>query len=99
MSQIHVRSPSHACRQWSLATLCQHHIAPFCEGAQSPSADKKRADAENAVRAIAKALQLEIVVGTGQHAVTCGEQHSRNAWSMCQLHLMAKPGHFGIAWA
>ena len=46
---------------------------PLCEGAQSPDADKKRADADNAIRAIAEALQLVIEIGTEQHAPTYEE--------------------------
>ena len=72
---------------------------PLCEGAQSPNADKKGADADNAIRAIAEGLQLVIEIGTDQHSQTYNAQRSRVAWSTCHLRLVAKPGHFGIAWA
>lgn len=86
-------------RQWPLFRICREYISPLCEGAQSPDADKKGADAENAIRAMAEALQLVIVVGSAQHMQTYGAQRSRASWSTCQLRLAAKPGHFGIAWA
>ena len=75
---------------------------PHCEGAQVKNVDKRGADADNVIRAIAEALQLVITVGTGQHAQHYGTpvaQRSGAAWSNCQLQVVAKPGHFGIAWA
>ena len=86
------------CRQWSLPRLCHKYVLALCEGAQSPNADKMGANADFDIRAIAEALRLVIVVGTGDHAQSYGTQHSRSAWSSCQLRLVAKPGHFGIAW-
>ena len=68
--------PSCACRRWSLPSICRAHSLPYCEGAQSPNADKKGADAGNVIRAVAEALQMVIVVGTGQHAQGYGAQHS-----------------------
>ena len=87
--------PSCACRRRSLA-ICRAHILPLCEGAQSSHADKKGTDAENAIRAVAEALQMVIVVGTDQHAQSYSSQHSTPAWSKCQLCpslvILASPG-------
>ena len=69
---------------------------------QSAKADKRQADASNTIRAIAEALKLVIKVGTNTHVQPYGTdsaQRSRAAWSRCELGVVSKPGHFGIAWA
>ena len=81
---MYLRPISSALLGMQAFVLCQHppcaHSAVL-RGATVTHADKKGTDAENAIRAVAEALQMVIVVGTGQHAQSYGSQHSTPAWS------------------
>ena len=65
---------------------CCEDNAPFRELVQSAKADKREADADNTIRAIAEALQLVIQVGTDTHVQLCGANNARRSratWSRC----------------
>ena len=83
--QTHLISPLMHAGIGPLLASAVRTILPYCEGAQSSHADEKGTDVENAIRAVAEALQMVIVVGTGQHAQSYGSQHSTPAWSKCRL--------------
>ena len=80
--------------------LCHAYVLPFCEGVQAAQAEKREADSDNVFRALAQALRVRIDVGHRSHMQQLGAtSHEEAVWHAARVSLVAKTGHFGVAWA